>query len=37
MTANGMLHDAPERALRSLFVGLSHRRSLGRLAVRVPV
>jgi proline dehydrogenase len=34
---NGALHDAPERALRSLFLGLSHRRSLGRLAVRAPI
>ncbi len=36
-STNGMLHDAPERALRSLLLGLSHRRSLGRLAVRVPI
>jgi len=36
-STNGMLHDAPERALRSLFLGLSQRRSLGRLAVRVPI
>jgi proline dehydrogenase len=36
-STNDMLHDAPERALRSLFLGLSHRRSLGRLAVRVPI
>src|SRR5664279_2868216 len=37
MTATDALRDAPERALRSLFMGLSHRRSLGRLAVRVPI
>jgi proline dehydrogenase len=37
MSTNGTLHDAPERALRALFLGLSHRRSLGRLAVRVPI
>jgi proline dehydrogenase len=37
MTATGALRDAPERALRSLFMGLSQRRSLGRLAVRVPI
>ena len=37
MSPIGALHDAPERALRSLFVGLSHRRSLGRLAVRLPI
>jgi proline dehydrogenase len=37
VSTNGTLHDAPERALRSLFLGLSHRRSLGRLAVRVPI
>ena len=37
MTASAALRDAPERALRSLFMGLSHRRSLGRLAVRVPI
>ncbi len=37
MSPNGALHDAPERALRSLFLGLSHRRSLGRLAVRAPI
>jgi proline dehydrogenase len=37
MSPSGSLHDAPERALRSLFMGLSHRRSLGRLAVRVPI
>ena len=37
MSTAGPLHDAPERALRSLFLGLSHRRSLGRLAVRAPI
>jgi len=37
MSTNGTFHDAPERALRSLFLGLSHRRSLGRLAVRLPI
>ena len=37
MTATSALRDAPERALRSLFMGLSHRRSLGRLATRVPI
>ena len=37
MIATSTLHDAPERALRSLFMGLSHRRSLGRLATRVPI
>lgn len=36
-STNDMLRDAPERALRSLFLGLSHRRSLGRLAIRVPI
>ena len=34
---NGWLHDAQERALRSLLMGLSHRRSLARLAVRLPI
>jgi proline dehydrogenase len=37
MITNGTIHDAPERVLRSLFLGLSHRRSLGRLAVRMPI
>ena len=37
MNGSGALHEAPERALRSLFLGLSQRRSLGRLAVRVPI
>jgi proline dehydrogenase len=30
-------HDIPERALRSLLLGLSHQRVLGRAAVRVPL
>ena len=37
MTTSARLDDAPERALRSIFLGLSHRRFLGRLAVRVPI
>jgi proline dehydrogenase len=37
MSPNSSLRDAAERALRTLFMGLSHRRSLGRLAVRLPV
>jgi proline dehydrogenase len=37
MIQSAALHEAPERALRSLFLGLSHRRSLGRLAVRMPI
>ncbi len=37
MSTNGTFSDAPERALRSVFLGLSQRRSLGRLAVRVPI
>ncbi|MEI8333394.1 MAG: proline dehydrogenase family protein [Chloroflexota bacterium] len=31
------VHDIPERALRSLLLGLSHQRALGRAAVRVPL
>jgi proline dehydrogenase len=30
-------HEIPERALRSLLLGLSHQRVLGRAAVRVPL
>jgi proline dehydrogenase len=34
---NGTHGSIPERALRTVFIRLSHRRSLGNLAVRVPV
>jgi proline dehydrogenase len=37
MTTSGRFDDAPERALRSIFLGLSQQRFLGRLAVRVPI
>ncbi len=37
MTAAPHVDSLPERALRTVFLGLSHRRALGRLATRVPV
>jgi proline dehydrogenase len=37
MTAASTLRELPARALRSTFLGLSRRRSLGRLATRLPV
>ncbi len=35
--ARSAASEVPERALRAVFVALSHRRSLGRLATRVPI
>jgi proline dehydrogenase len=37
MTAASTLRELPDRALRATFLGLSSRRSLGRLATRLPV
>jgi proline dehydrogenase len=37
MTAASTLRELPDRALRATFLGLSRRRSLGRLATRLPV
>ncbi len=37
MTAAPHVDSLPERVLRTVFLGLSHRRALGRLATRVPV
>ncbi len=37
MTARSFVRDVPERALRTAFLSLSRRRSLGRVATRVPI
>ena len=37
MSANSTLSDVAERAMRSALLTLSHRKSLGRLATRVPI
>jgi proline dehydrogenase len=37
MAAHSTINDVAERAMRSALLSLSHRRSLGRLATRVPV
>jgi len=37
VTAAAHLRELPERGLRRTLIGLSHRRSLGRLATRLPI
>lgn len=37
MSTAAVIQDLPARTMRSLFVGLSHQRMLGRIAVRTPL
>ena len=37
MSVAGSVRVLPHRAMRSLFIGLSHRRRIGRIAVRSPI
>jgi proline dehydrogenase len=37
MSVGGSIRVLPHRAMRGFFIGLSHRRSIGRMAVRSPV